>query len=467
MTTLALELNDAGLLARADSGPTAEAPISSPGFALVGGEGIRTGQEAVDRARLEPRRVHTHFWSRVDAGPLGRPFDPTLSHADLAYEHLARVWSRVAPGVDRVVLVVPSAYSEHQLGLILGIAETAGVPVRGLVDAAVAAAATIDRGGPLIHVDLRLHDTVLTELGREDELVRGSVRVGEQVGLLAMRDRWAKHVAGLLVRRTRFDPLHAAATEQALYGELGPLLDRLREEDRSVIELAVGDRVHGVEVTREELAGTVAGLRDGLVELLRRMRTVGQATTVLLSRRAAGVPGLADDVASIAETEVVELPADAAVAGALRYRDAICAPGDERPWIVRLAVERAVPRPSARPAGEGTSGSSKEPPTHLLFEGRAYPIGEVPLWIGTGVAEPPQALRLRGAVKGISRRHCTVVRVGRAARVEDHSTYGTFLNGRRIAGDAPLVVGDRLQVGTPGVVLELIRVIDREASPSD
>jgi pSer/pThr/pTyr-binding forkhead associated (FHA) protein len=42
--------------------------------------------------------------------------------------------------------------------------------------------------------------------------------------------------------------------------------------------------------------------------------------------------------------------------------------------------------------------------------------------------------------------------------VRDHSRYGTFLNGERVAGEAELGAGDRLRVGTPGVVLELVAV---------
>ena len=47
---------------------------------------------------------------------------------------------------------------------------------------------------------------------------------------------------------------------------------------------------------------------------------------------------------------------------------------------------------------------------------------------------------------------------GHEAIVEDHSTYGTFLNGTRIEGSAPLAAGDRLRLGTPGIVLQLIAV---------
>jgi pSer/pThr/pTyr-binding forkhead associated (FHA) protein len=40
--------------------------------------------------------------------------------------------------------------------------------------------------------------------------------------------------------------------------------------------------------------------------------------------------------------------------------------------------------------------------------------------------------------------------------VEDTSTWGTFVNGERIASRAVLAAGDRLRLGTPGIELQLI-----------
>jgi pSer/pThr/pTyr-binding forkhead associated (FHA) protein len=54
--------------------------------------------------------------------------------------------------------------------------------------------------------------------------------------------------------------------------------------------------------------------------------------------------------------------------------------------------------------------------------------------------------------------HCTLVAERGRALVRDHSRYGTFLNGERVEGEAELGAGDRLRVGTPGVVLELVTV---------
>jgi pSer/pThr/pTyr-binding forkhead associated (FHA) protein len=69
---------------------------------------------------------------------------------------------------------------------------------------------------------------------------------------------------------------------------------------------------------------------------------------------------------------------------------------------------------------------------------------------------PGRRIALDGTGEGISRSHCTLVREGGRALVRDHSRYGTFLNGGRISGEAELGAGDRLRVGSPGFVLELV-----------
>jgi len=97
------------------------------------------------------------------------------------------------------------------------------------------------------------------------------------------------------------------------------------------------------------------------------------------------------------------------------------------------------------------------PATHAILGGRAHAIDEAPLVVGHGPGEG-RRIAVAGAGSGISRSHCTLVRERGRALVRDHSRYGTFVNGERVQGEAELGAGDRLRVGTPGVVLELVTV---------
>ena len=65
---------------------------------------------------------------------------------------------------------------------------------------------------------------------------------------------------------------------------------------------------------------------------------------------------------------------------------------------------------------------------------------------------------LADSAAGVSALHCVLVREAGAVVVQDRSRYGTFVNGERVAGSAALASGDRLRIGTPGVILELVAV---------
>jgi pSer/pThr/pTyr-binding forkhead associated (FHA) protein len=105
-------------------------------------------------------------------------------------------------------------------------------------------------------------------------------------------------------------------------------------------------------------------------------------------------------------------------------------------------------------------------PTHVLYQGRAFRIDEQPLTVGWSVAGKRQ-LALPASLPGISRSHCSLVRRNGAVLIEDHSTYGSFVNDERVQGRTTLAVGDRLRVGTPGITLDLIQIVDDHGAPQD
>ncbi|MFZ2507254.1 MAG: FHA domain-containing protein, partial [Steroidobacteraceae bacterium] len=92
-----------------------------------------------------------------------------------------------------------------------------------------------------------------------------------------------------------------------------------------------------------------------------------------------------------------------------------------------------------------------------VLNGRAHLIDERPLVIGLEDG-PGRRLAINGPRAGISRSHCTLLRRDDVAVVRDHSRHGSFVNGERVDGEAVLGVGDRLRIGTPGLVLDLVAV---------
>ena len=90
------------------------------------------------------------------------------------------------------------------------------MPVAGVVDAAVAACAELPAHATVLHLDIHLHQAVLTQLQGASLLRRSRVEIAPRVGIKALHAAWAHLISEAMVRRTRFDPLHHAASEQQL-----------------------------------------------------------------------------------------------------------------------------------------------------------------------------------------------------------------------------------------------------------
>ena len=447
MADVGIELIDAGVLAARGN---ALSP-ASPGIALLAEEEVIVGRAAAAQARLKPVYVADRFWSDLSTDPMPRAAASAHSHADLAYAHLGQLWGEVAEPGDEALFAVPGNIRGQSLGLLAGIARTAGIGVRGWVDAAVAACVSLSSSREtVLYVDIGLHEAVLTMLEGDLALRRSRVDLAPRVGLKSLYAAWGQLIAEALVRRTRFDPLHQAATEQQLFDRLPGLLATLANAEEVDVEVQASAGVFGVTLQREQFAFVAESWYSQLLDLVHAGRRAGTTATIALSSRAALLPGFAARCARIAGADVVLLAEGAAARGALQHAASI-ASGGSPAQVVELPRAVPVARPSRPQAQRG------EVPTHVLYAGRAQAILSEPLYIGL---EPTgtRTLALSGAPPGVSRRHCCLVREGDAVLVRDSSRYGTFVNGERVTDSARLAAGDHLRLGTPGVELDLVMV---------
>jgi len=328
---LAIELADAGLIALPEEG---EVAAPSPGIAIVDGETITVGSEASARARLTPRRSHTRFWQDISTAALGRPFPRQLRSADLAWTHLSEIWNRTGRGVSSVILALSDGRSEDQLGLILGVARSAGLPVDGLVNAAVAASVGHHGDRPFLHLDLELHRAVLT-IGEPGPRRRSAV-ISDRVGLTVLHDTWLRLAAGLFLKQTRFDPFHSAASEQALFDRLPAILGQLGRRPSTTVTLAADQKTFSIDLGCD-LVETAAETHYRAVDELVRSALTHGPDRILLTARAAAMPGLTGRLASLTELEVIELPLAAAAAGAHQRAGRIITRGEALPLVTDLS----------------------------------------------------------------------------------------------------------------------------------
>ncbi len=364
---LALELNDLGV--RVAGEPALDGLEPSPGWAVFEPDGIRVGAEAAERIRLNPRLAHRQIWAELDLEPLPRPFPRGLSTADLAYSHLRSVFDEVdrrlgrrATEVGGRLLVAPGSFSVGQLGLALGIAESLERPFTGVVDSAVAAASTL--GGECVLLDLELGRAVASELavarrGGSSRLVRRRVRSQQGAGWNALLDLWARSVGRAFVTTTRFDPLHAAASEQRLYLRLPEWLAVLAGRESMEASMRAGDREHRIVLTRGQLAAAAEPVYAGIVELARSLAGPGGEVVapVVLSHRLRDAPGLIERLEAAGFAAPAVLAPGAALDGALRHAERLHQPADPEPlWVTELPAAEPARGEAEAPATGGPAG---------------------------------------------------------------------------------------------------------------
>jgi hypothetical protein len=455
--TLAIEINDVGLVLVRDGTIVAE----EPGCAMLDGRAIETGEAALKRARLKPLYAETRHWQELGTGALPRAMPAAASYAEVAWAQLAALAAGIPEGARDTLFAVPEWYGREQLAVLLGVAREAGLNTAGLVGAGLAAAALEAVPESLLQLELATHQSALTVLDHAGELRRTGCELLPRHGWLALQQAWTDLIAAAFVRRTRYDPLHEAASEQRLWDALPGWLATLEREPGVTIELEAAGATLSVEIAREDFVAAAGGTYDAVVHSLQRARPARGSLHLRVSHRWASLPGFAERLAGLRDCEVVRLPRGAAALGALACERAVRRDPSALVLVQRLPVPL---RAAAAVAAAGSPGMpAQERPTHVVFRGRARAILAEPLAIGAAVPAGRRALEVP-AGPGISRVHCMLSRDADGAWLEDLSTYGTLVNGERAGGRTALRAGDRLRVGNPGVELELVRVVDDDGA---
>ena len=464
---LALELIDSGLLLARQRGENSEVLTEVPGIAFLGDDTTRTGEAAVERIRLNPLLAHTNFWRGLSTEELTRPSRLARTTADIAFAQAEQLLGPHKAEGESVLLAVPAGYSREQLPLLLGVINETGIRISGLIDAALAACSLEPAPARVLHLDLELHQAILTVLeysgGDRSGLKRSRYEIALRHGVLDLNQTVRQLIAETFISKTRFDPLHDATTEQRLVGQVPGLLAQLREQEQTVVSMQFGDRPLEVEIERAQV---IAALEPHYVELLRLVqgaRVAGMQIQLRLAPRIAAYPGLVERFGTLRDCEVRLLPRGAAALGTLQHEATVSRP-DSLALVYHLPIARAT---GAESTAEPEATPAPLRPTHLLFQGRAWRISDQPLVIGWSVDAQRRALVLPSSSPGVSRAHCTVVRRNGAVMIEDHSTYGSYVNEERVAGRTALTVGDRLRLGSPGVTLELIQLVNDHGEAQD
>jgi hypothetical protein len=460
MTILGIDLNDSGIMV---VGGQTE-PVTAPGYAVGRGREILVGYDAWKLARLYPRQTTNRFWRELSDQPLGNMMDGEISAADLVHAQLEYLCADFREGLDGVIFVVPARWSNEQLGLLLGIAEDIAMPVLGLVDAAVAATRCEYQGRELLHLDASLHELTIAQMNQAGRSAIQDRQTIDQIGIDRLERTCIELMARQFVASTRFDPLHDGKSEQYLYANLYTWLEKLKTQSEVELTVTFDGNQFAATVRAADVVPHIIDFVEPVVQHVRSLLSVDVPTAVQVTHRLAIFPGFVEAMMRIAGVTVFVLEPGATALGA-QSRASCFPPADGG---LRLTVALPWDRPPMVFAGSTTDSHSdasadNRRPTHVLYKGRAYRLGERAFAIGSELAPDDYGAVLGGQLTGISRRHCSIRTSEHGVEIIDHSRFGTRLNGHEVEGAAILQSGDVVSLGNPSSEFLLITEVTADS----
>ena len=222
------------------------------GYAWLKGEQVLFDEldamSPVRACRLAPQEINSRYWQLCDQTAIPAN-DAGMRHtADLIWKHLSAL--RQAHDLDEVAFVVPSHYHEANLQLLLGISQSCGIGVSAMVNKAVLAlSGKTEVAGVYRHIDVQLHQTVLSHLQtRGGNLVLTSVDVISDVGMHLIQEALLKGLQTRFIQSDRFDPLHNAQTEQQLFDQLPEIAQQISGAGKANIALDHQGQLHATSI---------------------------------------------------------------------------------------------------------------------------------------------------------------------------------------------------------------------------
>lgn len=360
-------------------------------------------------------------------------------------------------------VAVPFYYQPTELARLLALARAHGVNIAALHDAASLRVAALDLPNTSLVLELADRGVAVSEVVADrNEVRRSRLALLPDIGHRELRRVWTELVAEAMVLKSRFDPLHDAASEQRLLAMLPDALRGLGERDQTSIVLPTGRGDDcSVVLSRDQFATAAAGIWRQIALLLRERRAAGTTVNIVLDEDTARLPGLRELLTDFVGCRCIVCPTGLAA----RRASLMALPVDSADGVALL---RGHPRAAALESPEALMltlpARRYQRPSHIVWSGGtvALPHG-VQLEIGRAVGE--KDLRLPEGLAGVSRLHCSICERDESLLVIDHSRYGIWLNDERVSRRAALRAGDRLRIGDPGVELNLIAIGAGDGAP--
>ncbi|MEM7469611.1 MAG: hypothetical protein AAF387_22400 [Pseudomonadota bacterium] len=256
----------------------------SAGVAHMHDKQVLFGDAALAKARLQPRGFFDRYWSQPDSVPLAQTKRSVRHQADLIYHQLKDIIGSAGP-FSEVAVIIPSAYSQQQLSLLLGVMHSLELTVSTFVDSAVANVAALknlDKATQFI--DLSRHRACITQLHTHEQITFSESQTIGRAGKNNLSHLIMNWIADNFLDQARFDPLAQASSEQLIFGQLDAWLRKFNNVPHLNINLEHQGRHHEVTLMK---TGLIEALRPAIESLFTAARSNAQ---VILSHHFALLP---------------------------------------------------------------------------------------------------------------------------------------------------------------------------------
>ena len=467
MSLHVLEFNDAGLRLSDETGIL----LNSPGYAYVNAKEIEFGEDARKQSKVHPLSSFNQFWHKLSLDPFSKPVGNFRHNADIAFSHLQDIASSAKIEGD-VVLAVPGSFSREQMAILLGLLKQSPLRPVGLVDAALIASVDHAQGESSIHVDLQLHQVVLSKLQRVGaELKRESVILVPGAGWLNISDNLMQLFTSAFIQQCRFNPQHNAASEQMLLDNLPQWLleESIEEGDdaassqelrRSLqIKLSLNNTVHQASLPRSALHNRLLPFFQKIAQQLAVIDPQG-SSPLLVSDRMQRLPGFEAVLTSSAlgaPRRVALLSERSVQQASLRYRDDLIGAPEALHFVSKINSKQVVEQSIATKLSK-----AQATPTHFLAKHLARRITEgMLICVSKQVSGPEKSLHfVRGDLQEGLANLQVVGEINREGGQFILQSQQLLLNGKALLGPQELTIGDLLSGADIKAPIELIRVQD-------
>ena len=449
MSTAGLHLNDAAL-ALAIAGE-----LHSVRPSIVHADPTdarRFGTDAVATARRTPRAVSAEHWSALGAA---NPALPGMALKLARAELRERLAVATVDGGAAVQLAVPPTLPAAALAALLGALRAEGITVGGFHDAASLTVAALALPRTTLVVQLGQQYVAAARVGVEaGEARTRAVAIRRGSGTAALQQAWLQLASEAMVLRTRFDPLHDAASEQQLFDLLPQAWATAAATGAAIIELPAAGESRQIQLAAEQFAHRAQDVYRDLLAVLQELRPSG-IVDIVLDESLLELPGLRGKLAELRGCRLLTVSRGFVARAASLQQSAPDADGSvtlqrgHSLWSAPLEAPLEIPHSAETIAAQI--------PTHLLWEGRVVSLPQGRR-IEVGREVDGAGVQVNEGVAGVSRLHCSLLRDGRGVTLQDHSRYGTWLNDQRVLGRINVLAGDRMRLGDPGIEFSFVAV---------